>query len=141
MPEADQKSMRQQVDGLWQQVCDDFKTVEMNLGGFDRSKMCDATDGSVIVFKSKFPDVSADEILTITRELRDFIDPLFTRLVALASTGIVVSFCEHDRMRTFALELGLSTMQANSDPTARSPAVQRQSVVRDIQILNRPTRC
>ena len=128
---ADNSENKRQLDALmaarlaadadWKKVWSEFEVLQKRIGGIDQAKLTEVRN-AVDDFKLsnsnllEIPDVSAASLKAVAVKLRAVMDPIFTELVALASSGIFVSFCDHDSLRTFAFEVGLSTLQADSDP-------------------------
>jgi hypothetical protein len=56
------------------------------------------------------------DVLKIGEDLHRVLDVFERGAASIASTGIFVSLCKNDRTRAFAVEVGFTTLQANSNP-------------------------
>src|SRR5262249_42731989 len=110
----------------WSNVVTQFDEVNSRLRVFDPQHFAtlkaQALNLSVNALPSFAPAVAApfpllpQELHTLVTTLERDGDILYKAALSLASTGIFVSFCSPNKTRTWALELGLTTLQADSNP-------------------------
>jgi hypothetical protein len=60
--------------------------------------------------------VEAAKVLEIAEALYRYADTYERATTSIASTGIFISLCQNDRLRSVAVEVGFTTLQAASNP-------------------------
>ncbi len=116
----------------WNDVVTQLKEINGRLHIFESDQLDKLEGGFKKLKASDFPNVTIGDrsapapagtgplspgpLKDFVDQLEAVVDQLYKASASLASTGVFVSFCSPETQRTFAVEVGFTSLQANSDP-------------------------
>lgn len=109
--------------GLWKEVVDQLKQMDQGLHLFEDRDFDDLKTRADALFYEpvgrKFlagNGVDPASMFAFLRSIEVAMDRIYKASVSIGSTGIFISFCSPEKTRAFAVEVGFTTLQAESNP-------------------------
>ena len=115
--EGRERGARAALLNNWEAVINGLEANDVGLGLFEPSRFRDLRTSMRMLFSRASPEVRADELVAQRDVLEGMLNVAERTSVSIASSGIFVSLCSAEKRRAFAIEMGFTTLQADSNPS------------------------